>query len=54
MKLIEVGCLNDRVAVAGEITVPLVISHKDDDIWPFSVECKQACREKYEKYFHRS
>ena len=36
MKLIKVGCLNDRISVAGEITVALVISHEDDNIWPFS------------------
>ena len=36
MEFIEVGRLNDRVAVAGEIAIALIISHKDDDIWPFS------------------
>ena len=36
MELIKVGCLNDRIAVAGEIAIALVISHKDDNIWLFS------------------
>ena len=34
MELIEIGCLNDRVSVAAEISIALIISHKDDNIWP--------------------
>ena len=35
MELIKVGCLNDRVSMAGEIAIALIISHEDDDIWTF-------------------
>jgi len=33
MELIEVGCLDNGIAVAGEISIALVVSHEDDDIW---------------------
>ena len=35
MELIKVGCLDNGIAMAGEIAVALVIGHKDDDIWTF-------------------
>jgi hypothetical protein len=36
MELIEVGCLNDGISMTGEISIALVISHKDNHIRPFS------------------
>ena len=38
---IEMGCLEDRVSVAAEIAIPLIVGYHEYDIWRWAANANE-------------